>query len=50
MGKELRYRIAVGYFIAWIIYIPPLMKQRRILKGNPDAAPELRLSFLLWRE
>lgn len=40
--------LAVGYFIAWASYIPPLRRQRAILKENPDTAPELRLWWLLY--
>ncbi|AAW43436.1 multidrug transporter, putative [Cryptococcus deneoformans JEC21] len=40
--------IAIGYFLAYLIYIPPLMKQRKVLRENPDAAPELRLHPLLY--
>lgn len=42
--------LAIGYFIAWISYLPPLAKQRAILKKNPNAAPELRLWWLLYRK
>ena len=42
-------RIAIGYFIAWAMYIPPLMKQRKRLATDPDGTPpEYRLWFLLW--
>ena len=40
--------IAIGYFIAYFSYLPPLLKQRRILRKNPNAAPELRLWWLLY--
>ncbi|KIR60252.1 multidrug transporter [Cryptococcus bacillisporus CA1873] len=40
--------IAIGYFLAYLIYIPPLMKQRKVLRKDPDAAPELRLQPLLY--
>ena len=42
--------IAIGYFLAYLIYIPPLMKQRKVLRKDPDAAPELRLQPLLYRK
>ncbi|WVR08319.1 hypothetical protein IAU60_005372 [Kwoniella sp. DSM 27419] len=40
--------LAIGYFIAYALYIPPLHKQRVTLRKNPDAAPEIRLYPLLW--
>lgn len=42
--------LAIGYFIAWGSYIPPLTRQRAILKKDPNTAPELRLWWLLYRE
>ena len=43
-------RLAIGYFLAWGSYIPPLRRQRAILKKNPDHPPELRLWWLLYSE
>ncbi|WVO13638.1 hypothetical protein L204_101259 [Cryptococcus depauperatus] len=40
--------IAIGYTLAYFIYIPPLMKQRKVLKEDPLAAPEMRLAPLLY--
>ncbi|WVQ75254.1 hypothetical protein IAR50_004867 [Cryptococcus sp. DSM 104548] len=40
--------IAIGYILAYLIYIPPLMSQRRILAKDPNAAPEFRLKPLLF--
>ncbi|ODO00575.1 multidrug transporter [Cryptococcus wingfieldii CBS 7118] len=40
--------IAIGYLLAYLIYIPPLMSQRRILAKDPNAAPEFRLKPLLY--
>lgn len=42
--------IAVGYFIAWFSYLPPLARQRSILRKDPNTPPELRLWWLLFRK
>jgi MFS family permease len=42
--------IAIGYFIAWFSYLPPLARQRKVLRENPQAPPELRLWWLLYCE
>ena len=42
--------LAIGYFIAWASYMPPLLRQRSILLKDPNAAPELRLWWLLYRK
>lgn len=41
--------LAIGYFLAWFSYFPPLAAQRKALKKNPNAAPEMRLWWLLYR-
>lgn len=43
-------RLAIGYFLAWASYIPPLKRQRDILRKDPDHPPELRLWWLLYSE
>ncbi|WVQ79545.1 hypothetical protein IAT38_001644 [Cryptococcus sp. DSM 104549] len=40
--------IAIGYFLAYAIYVPFLRHQRAVLRKDPEAAPELRLYPLLW--
>ncbi|WWC95274.1 hypothetical protein V866_002133 [Kwoniella sp. B9012] len=41
--------IAIGYFIAYALYIPPLMSQRKALRKDPQGTPpEIRLKPLLW--
>ncbi|WVQ96396.1 hypothetical protein IAU59_003501 [Kwoniella sp. CBS 9459] len=40
--------IAIGYFIAYALYIPPLHMQRVRLRKDPDTPPEIRLYPLLW--
>ncbi|OCF33374.1 multidrug transporter [Kwoniella heveanensis CBS 569] len=40
--------IAIGYFIAYALYIPPLHRQRVMLRKDPDTPPEIRLYPLLW--
>ncbi|WRT69369.1 uncharacterized protein IL334_006353 [Kwoniella shivajii] len=41
--------IAIGYFIAYLLYIPPLLSQRKALRRDPDGTPpEIRLKPLLY--
>ncbi|WWC73385.1 uncharacterized protein I206_107352 [Kwoniella pini CBS 10737] len=41
--------IAIGYFLAYLFYIPPLMSQRKKLRLDPQGtAPEIRLKPLLY--
>nr|XP_031857791.1 uncharacterized protein CI109_006813 [Kwoniella shandongensis]KAA5524863.1 hypothetical protein CI109_006813 [Kwoniella shandongensis] len=41
--------IAIGYILAYIIYIPPLYHQRKMLAKDPDnTPPEIRLKPLLF--
>ncbi|KAK8849391.1 hypothetical protein IAR55_004723 [Kwoniella newhampshirensis] len=41
--------IAIGYFLAYLIYIPPLYSQRKQLAKDPDnTPPEIRLKPLLF--
>lgn len=43
------YRILLGYFIAYITYIPPIMKFRKQQRRDPEGTqPEARLWWLLW--
>ncbi|WWC93166.1 uncharacterized protein L201_008134 [Kwoniella dendrophila CBS 6074] len=41
--------IAIGYFIAYALYIPPLMSQRKALARDPQGTPpEIRLKPLIF--
>ncbi|WVF68874.1 hypothetical protein IAT40_003647 [Kwoniella sp. CBS 6097] len=40
--------IAIGYFIAYAIYVPFLHRQRARLRVDPETPPEIRLYPLLW--
>ena len=41
--------IAIGYFIAYVVYIPPLIRQRRQLARDPEGTPpEVRLAPLVY--
>ncbi|ORY20831.1 putative multidrug transporter [Naematelia encephala] len=40
--------IAIGYFIAWAIYIPTLWKQRQLINSDEETPPEIRLKPLLY--